>query len=70
MMNITPQYVLPTGGFEGPDSGFVAKIRDFTEHILYKKPTIIAAEHGLMVQQMLNAIYDSAAKGGKEVAIR
>lgn len=70
MMNITPQYVSNTGGFEGENSFFVAKLTDFTEHVLHNKPTIIAAEHGLMVQQMLSGVYESAAKGGKEVTIR
>ena len=46
------------------------KMRNFVEHCLHGKPSLSPAEDGLMVQKMLDAIYESAAKGGKEVPIR
>jgi predicted dehydrogenase len=72
MVTLKPDFFNPvgSGGFEGPNSFFVSKHRDFAQHILHGKPTIIAAEHGLMVPQMLNAIYESAHQGGREVLIR
>ena len=48
---------------------FGAKMRNFVEHALYGEPTLAPAEHGLMVQKMLDGIYASAEKGG-EVRIR
>lgn len=68
MMNMTPAYVpqMP-GGFS---DYFKLKNRDFVDHILHGKPTIIPGEAGLMVQQMLDGIYQSADKGGKEVLIK
>lgn len=48
---------------------FDMKLRNFVDHVLYDKPTMAPAEHGLMVQQMLDAIYRSADAGGREVAI-
>lgn len=54
-------------GFEGY---FRLKLRDFVDHITKDKPTAAPAEHGLMVQQMLDAVYASADKGGKEVLIK
>ncbi len=67
MMNMTPAYV---GNMKGFGTYFNLKLRDFVDHCLYDKPTIIAAEQGLMVQQMLDAIYESADKGGAEVLIK
>ncbi|MEO0514109.1 MAG: Gfo/Idh/MocA family oxidoreductase [Planctomycetota bacterium] len=68
MMNITPAW-LPemSGGFDGY---FTAKLRNFVDHITQGTPTMAPAEHGLMVQQMLDAVYASADKGGKEVMIK
>ena len=48
---------------------FGIKMRNFVEHVHYNEPTMAPAEHGLMLQKMLDGIYESAAKG-KEVAIR
>ncbi|MDA0747034.1 MAG: Gfo/Idh/MocA family oxidoreductase, partial [bacterium] len=48
---------------------FEVKNRNFVDHVLYNKPTLAPAEHGLMVQKMLDAIYESAEKG-REVKIR
>lgn len=65
MMNSQPNW-LPSG----PNAdAFGMKMRNFVEHCLYNKPTMAPAEHGLMVQKMLDGIYASAEKG-REVAIR
>ena len=48
---------------------FGLKMRNFVDHSLHGKPTMAPAEHGLMVQKMLDGIYESAERG-KEVAIR
>ena len=48
---------------------FQAKMRNFVDHVLHNKPTLAPAEHGLMVQKMLDGIYESAEKG-KEIRIR
>ena len=48
---------------------FNAKLRNFIDHVTKDTPTQAPAQHGLMVQQMLDAIYRSAENGGAEVAI-
>ena len=65
MVNTTPGW-LPRSDF---GSHFGLKMRKFVEHVLYDGPTLAPAEHGLMVQKMLDAIYTSAEKG-QEVKIR
>lgn len=65
MLNVAPGW-LPSHQFAG---FFDVKLRNFVDHCLYDKPTMAPAEHGLMVQQMLDAIYRSAEQGGKEVEI-
>jgi predicted dehydrogenase len=65
MMNSQPNW-LPSGSNA---DAFGMKMRNFVEHCLYNKPTMAPAEHGLMVQKMLDGIYVSAEKG-REVAIR
>ena len=65
MVNSEPGW-LPSGGF---GDCFAAKMRGFVEHVLYGEPTVAPAEHGLMVQKMLDGIYASADKG-REVPIR
>jgi predicted dehydrogenase len=62
MLNSTPGY-LPAINF------FEKKMRNFVEHALYNKPTMAPAEHGLMVQKMLDGVYASAEHGG-EVKIK
>ena len=57
---------LPSGNF---GDAFSAKMRNFVDHVLYGKETMAPAEHGLMVQKMLDGIYTSAAKG-REVPIK
>lgn len=64
MVNTAPGW-LPEADF--PEL-FVAKLRNFADHVLYDKPTQAPAEAGLMVQKMLDGIYRSAA-AGKEVRI-
>lgn len=49
---------------------FQRKLRNFVEHVLYDKPTMAPAEHGLMVQQMIDTIYRSAHAGGKETSVK
>lgn len=65
MVTVKPDYI----GDVKFSNLFEAKLRNFADHVLYNKPTMAPAEHGLMVQQMLDAIYQSAEAGGKEVAI-
>ena len=48
---------------------FAQKMHGFVDHVLYDKPTIAPGEDGLVVQAMLNALYRSAEKDGREVAI-
>ncbi|MFA6291559.1 MAG: Gfo/Idh/MocA family oxidoreductase [Victivallales bacterium] len=66
MVNMNPSFI-PDNGWGGI---WPSKMRNFVEHCLYDKPSMSPAEDGLMVQKMLDAIYESAAKGGKEVAIK
>jgi len=65
MVNTAPGW-LPSGR---DNDVFGAKMRNFVEHVLYGAPTMAPAEHGLMVQRMLDGIYASAEKG-REVKIR
>lgn len=65
MMNAKPDW-LPSGPAA---DAFAAKMRNFVDHCLYDTPTLAPAEHGLMVQKMLDGIYASAEKGA-EVKIR
>ena len=64
MVNGSPHF-LPSGRQADP---FLKKMRNFVEHVLYDQPTMAPAEHGLMVQKMLDAIYKSAEKA-EEVVI-
>ncbi len=66
MVNITPGWLPRSQDF---GSIFALKMRDFVEHVLHDKPTTAPAEHGLLVQKMLDGIYASAERG-KEVNIR
>ncbi len=66
MTDMKPAY-LPAGQFADV---FDMKIRDFVDHVQLGKPSTAPGEHGLMVQKMLDGIYDSAAKGGREVVIK
>lgn len=52
------------------NSVFKRKIDGFVAHTLYGESTIASGRDGLTVQAMLNALYASAERGGKEVAIR
>lgn len=68
LMDMKPGF-LPelADGFEGY---FRLKLRNFVDHVLKGTPTDAPAEHGLMVQQMLDGVYASADKGGREVLIK
>ncbi|QDU70713.1 Gfo/Idh/MocA family protein [Mucisphaera calidilacus] len=65
MLNIKPGWIRDTSYPEY----FPLKLGQFVEHCINDGPTIAPAEHGLMVQQMLDGVYQSAEQGGKEVAI-
>jgi len=71
MMNMKPEWLPQAGGFGDPMTGFFAvKNRNFIDHCVKGTPSMAPAEHGLMVQQMLDGIYESADQGGKEVLIK
>ena len=59
MVNTKPHW-LPSGAAADP---FRRKMRNFVDHVLYDKETMAPAEHGLMVQKMLDGLYASAAEG-------
>lgn len=63
MLNCTPGFVPKVDVFE-------YKMRHFVDVCLHGRRSEAPGEHGLMVQKMLDGIYRSAAKGGREVAIR
>lgn len=65
MLDIKPGWVKET---TFPDY-FPLKLEHFVDHIRKDTPSIAPAEHGLMVQQMLDGIYLSAEQGGKEIPI-
>jgi predicted dehydrogenase len=65
MVNTQPNW-LPSGPAA---DAFGLKMRNFVDHVLYDTESMAPAEHGLMVQKMLDGIYASAAKG-REVAIK
>ena len=44
-------------------------MRNFVDHVHHGKETMAPGEHGLMVQKMLDGIYESAGKG-REVRIK
>jgi len=66
MLNVTPAY-LPEIGH---DTLFTCKFRNFVDGILYGTPLRSPGEAGLDVQNIVNGIYSSAAKGGKEILIK
>lgn len=66
MVDKTPGWLSPKTTFEDM---FEAKMNHFVEHVLYDAPNIAPAADGLAVQQMLNALYTSAERGGKEIRI-
>ena len=66
MVNKTPGWLADTAF----NKVFRRKMDAFVDHVLYNKPTIAGGQAGLVVQAMLNALYQSADKGGKEVNIK
>ena len=65
MVDKTPGWLADTSF----NSVFNAKIDAFVDHLLYDRPCMASVDDGLMVQAMLNGLYDSASRGGKEVKI-
>ena len=65
MTNSAPHW-LPSGPAADV---FAQKMRNFVDHVLYDAATMAPAEHGLMVQKMLDGIYASADRG-REVRIK
>jgi predicted dehydrogenase len=63
MVNCTPGYIPHVDVFPH-------KMRQFVDVCLYGKKSDSPAEHGLMVQKMLDGIYQSSDQGGKEVLIK
>ena len=51
------------------DRVFGLKMHSFVDHVLDNKPTIAPAYDGFVVQAMLDAMYRSHERGGKEVRI-
>jgi predicted dehydrogenase len=67
MVDKSPGWLDPKQGWQDM---FDAKMHAFVDHVLHGRPTIAPAEDGLAVQQMLDALYRSAASGGRETMIR
>lgn len=61
MVNTEP-YWMPSG--QQADH-FRKKMRNWVDHVLYDEPTMAPAEHGLMVQKMLDGLYASAETGAE-----
>lgn len=51
------------------DGMFKRKMFNFVEHCLYDAPLLAPGADGLVVQKMIDGIYRSAERGGKEVRI-
>jgi predicted dehydrogenase len=62
MFNLTP-------AFQAKSDMFETKMRNFVNTALYDQPSPSPAEHGLMVQKMIDGIYASS-ESGREVEIR
>ena len=65
MVDKTPAW-LPDHSFE---QVFKRKMDAFVDHVLYDAPTIAPATDGVMVQAMLDALYQSAEHNGREIDI-
>jgi len=66
MVDKTPAWL----GATDFNSVFLSKVDAFVEHLLYDAPCAAPAGDGVMVQAMLNALYESAARNGREVRIK
>lgn len=66
MINEVPGFLPSTGWNEL----FTQKLRNWVSGCLNNTPLTAPGEAGLAVQKILNGVYDSAANGGKEVAIK
>ena len=58
-----------TPGWLSNESMFARKMDNFVDHCLLGRPTLAPGTDGLAVQRMLDALYQSAENGGKEVEI-
>ena len=58
-----------TPGWLAEDKLFQRKMNNFVDHILYNEPTLAPGRDGLDVQNMIDAMYRSAALKGAEVLI-
>lgn len=67
MVNITPAYLDPAG--DEWDNLFATKLGNWVDGCLKGMPLGATGDDGLNVQRILNGLYDSAAAGGREVAI-
>ena len=68
MVNVAPAYLDPAG--DGWDALFTRKLGNWVDGCLRGTELGASGEDGLNVQRILNGLYDSAALGGREVAIR
>ena len=67
MVNITPAFLDPAG--DEWDNLFATKLGNWVDGCLKGTPLGATGDDGLNVQRILNGLYDSAAAGGREVAI-
>lgn len=68
MVNVAPAFLDPAA--DGWDALFARKLGNWVDGCLKGTKLGASGEDGLNVQRILNALYDSAALGGREVAIR
>ncbi len=63
MMNVAPGY-LPSYNYP---HDVVCKLQNFVDAVINGTPLCVTGEEGMAVQQMIDALYRSASKGGCEV---
>ena len=68
MVNITPSWLDPAGDEWG--NMFAKKLGNWVDGCLKGTELGASGDDGLNVQRILNSLYDSAAQGGREVAIK
>lgn len=68
MVNVRPAYLDPSG--DEWNILFARKLRNWADGCLAGTELGASGDDGLNVQRILNGLYDSAAHGGREVAIR
>ena len=67
-MTVHPAYLDPSG--DEWNVLFARKLRNWADGCLAGTELGASGDDGLNVQRILNGLYDSAAHGGREVAIR